>query len=620
MSFIILPDSPAAESLARRHNQWDAKRMLTHTSGRPWVIGDWADDRVDVVTVGERRLAIFGCTSVTTGSIARALADAKSTADLNRAARRIAGCVHITATFGGRTWSRGSLSTARQIFYSEIDDVTIAADSPWPLAALRKADFDDQTIALGLLVPAPPWPLSQRPIWRGVSELAVGHWLEIASDGRSSTSRWWEPPPADQKLSDIAQILRRELVEALSVRVRRCGNISSDLSGGLDSTSLCFLSAAAGADLLTYHWAPKDRTNDDTVWARRAASHLPMSRHRFLGTDEAPTWYQAYSGQEQAGDHTEGPATWTRNKAHMERLARADAAEGIRLHLLGLGGDELFAALPTYLWSLVRAHPLQSIPTINRRRAANRWSISSTIRGLADSSHFGQSLAATADQLTAPESPPSQAPFGWGDGYRMPPWATAEAVDAVRRLLRDAAAQDPRPLCQDRVRHQMLESAIYSGSIVRQVNTAFSGISVEWSAPYLDDHVIDAAMRLRVEDRAIWGTYKPLLTAAMRGIVPDEILDRRTKGEYSAEEYDGLNQNRHSLLDMCKELNLARLGMVNSAPLTQALTSLSPETQRLTPLQNTLACEAWLRSPNSGVPAFVFNPGDAKCHSVSPPT
>jgi asparagine synthase (glutamine-hydrolysing) len=106
----------------------------------------------------------------------------------------------------------------------------------------------------------------------------------------------------------------------------------------------------------------------------------------------------------------------------------------------------------------------------------------------------------------------------------------------------------------------------------------------------------------------------------MRGIVPDEILDRRTKGEYSAEEYDGLNQNRHSLLDMCKELNLARLGMVNSAPLTQALTSLSPETQRLTPLQNTLACEAWLRSPNSGVPAFVFNPGDARCHSVSPPT
>jgi len=119
-------------------------------------------------------------------------------------------------------------------------------------------------------------------------------------------------------------------------------------------------------------------------------------------------------------------------------------------------------------------------------------------------------------------------------------------------------------------------------------------------------------LAIRVEDRAAWGKYKPVLKAAMRGQVPDEILERRTKGEYSAEEYDGLQRNRQPLLEMCEDLQLSRLGLVDAAPLRAALSSLSPDTQQLTPLQTTLACESWLRSPSSAAPRSVFPVGEPR--------
>lgn len=612
MGFIILPDSPAAEAIAQRDQCWGADQVITHGSGRPWIVGQWADDDVRVITAGTRRLAIWGRTKVDARALTRALELARSVGDLDTLTSTIPGSVHITASFDGRTRSRGALSTARQIFHATVGGTTMGADSPGPLAALSRAGLDEETLALRLLVPVAPWPVSSRPIWRGVRVLAVGHWLDIGADGAFTTPRWWEPPPADEQLTGAASKLRRTLLDALTARLQGPEAISSDLSGGLDSTSLCFLATSAGADLVTHHRMPRDRANDDTTWARRAAIHLPRARHRFWETRESPSWYENFGDRDAPGNDAEGPGAWNRNRAYLERLAQADIVEGASLHLLGLGGDELFSPLPSYLWSLARAHPLRSLPAVNKRRAANRWGVASTIRGLVDRSSFGRSLADAADELTAPEGSPSYAPLGWGGGARMPPWATTDAVGTVRRLLRETADEDPSPLCPDHVRHQMMEFVIHSGSTIRQMNLAFARYGVEWSAPYLDDRVIDTTLAIRIEDRAAWGRYKPVLTAAMRGQVPDEILDRRTKGEYSAEEYDGLQRNRQPLLEMCEDLQLSRLGLVDAAPLRAAISSLSPDTQQLTPLQTTLACESWLRSPSSAAPRSAFPVGEPR--------
>src|SRR5437764_15425023 len=82
----------------------------------------------------------------------------------------------------------------------------------------------------------------------------------------------------------------------------------------------------------------------------------------------------------------------------------------------------------------------------------------------------------------------------------------------------------------------------------------------------------------------------------MRGIVPDPILDRPDKGEFSAEMHVGLRRNQRALLAFCDDSRLADLGLIDAAALRARLLDPGPITHHLTALENTLACESRLRS------------------------
>lgn len=595
MNFLILPDSPDAAGLAERAGAGTAE-VIPHASGRPWLVGDWPAGAFALVGAGAHRLAVLGRTRFDRDDVARRLSRARTGADLDTLARGLPGAVHLAASLDGLTRTQGTVSTARQVFHADVGGVTVAASGAGLLTRLIGAAPDDDALALRLVSPIAPWPLLLRPIWSGVRQLAVGHWLEVDRAGRHREVGWWRPPPPEQPLDRAATALRDALTESLAARVATRPAVSADLSGGLDSTSLCFLADRAGADLVTQHWVPVDRANDDTAWARRAAALLPHARHRFVEPADAPTWFGSGADSGTAPD-AEGPLNWTRNRAHHEHQSRLLAGEGVGLHLIGVGGDELFGLQSTYFRSLWRRHPLRSLPAIRRAQLVNRWSLGSTARGLLDRGTYAQSLAAMADGLApgAPR-PRRQAPQRWGNDIRLPPWTTPAAVDAVRRQLRAAAEAGTPPLDPDRLQHQTVQSVVRSGVALRQLNSALDGYGVDWEAPLLDDRVLEAALAVRVEDRMSRGRYKPVLTAALRGIVPDPVLARRSKGEFSAEMYEGVQRNLRALLDVVDDLRLARIGLVDPRALRAELLRPQPDPRRLRFLEATLAYETWLRS------------------------
>jgi asparagine synthase (glutamine-hydrolysing) len=604
MEFLIIPDNETAGQVL---DHGAAPQVIRHASGRPWLAGRWAEHEMLEVESGRRRLAIAGCAPATPAGAAvaeRELARARSLGDLAQLTSLLPGSFHLLASFDGHTRSQGAISTSRQIFYAQTGGITVASDRPAALTRTIGARLDEEALALRLLTPMVPWPLSTRPVWRGVSELPVGCWLHVGPDGAGRAIRWWSPPRAEVPLAEAAGAVREALRDAIAARASQRDVISADLSGGLDSASLCFLAAGTGARLLTYHWRPLDPANDDTRWAELAAGYLPGAHHRFIGADDTPAWFGTHDGpagtEDPAGpgapEDLEGPLAWNRNRRHMEHLTRLDAAEGSGFHLTGLGGDELFGALPGYLWSLFRSHPLASARIVNRYRLVNRWSLCSTARGLLDRESFARSLARTAETVTAPPLGRSEAQLGWRGPVRVPAWVTEGTVARVRDLLRQAADAGPVPLDDDRAQHQLLESAVSSGATVRQLRSASSRQGVEWDAPFLDDRVLHAALSVLIQDRIAPGSYKPVLAAAMRGVVPDAILGRRSKGEYSAEAFDGLRRNRQALRGLCDDLQLERLGLVSAGALRDALTRPGPEARDVNLLENTLACEAWLRT------------------------
>ncbi|MFD9904085.1 asparagine synthase-related protein [Streptomyces sp. NPDC059063] len=615
MDFVVLPDSPATPTAAQPLTRDPEVRVVHHASGRPWLVGRWADEELTLVSAGARRLAVLGHTTMDSHRAERTLAQARTPDQLDDVARTLPGCFHLMASFDGWTRAQGSLSTARQIFYADIEGVTVAADGSHRLAqwahpgqgGTTTPAVDRDLLALRLLTPVPPWPLSLHPVWPGVSALGVGCRLQLSPHGSAHEARWWRPPEPQAPPEQAAAHLRQALLTCVAARTR--ATLSADLSGGLDSTSLCFLADAAGADLITHHWTPADRANDDTPWAERAARHLPAARHHMSADPDGPTWYETTATADSS--HEEGPLPWARNRAHMRRLLTSMATDGSRCHLLGVGGDELFGVLPTALWSLIRSHPLAALPRIHRFRALNRWTLTSTVRGLADSASFAAWLHSTADRLTQPAQGPGDALLGWGWEPRMPPWATADATDAVRRLLRDTAEREhPHPHHPDRAQHQTLDIVVQSGSALRQLNAALADVGVTCAAPFLDDRVIEAALSVRIEDRLVSGDFKPMLRRAVRGIVPEEILARRSKGEFSAEAFQGMRRNRGDLLDLCDDLRLSRLGLVDPDALRTALLGTKTQSRQLAPYENTLACESWLRSVAAPAPQAASLAGE----------
>jgi asparagine synthase (glutamine-hydrolysing) len=390
--------------------------------------------------------------------------------------------------------------------------------------------------------------------------------------------------------------VRSALSEAVATRVRPDRTISADLSGGLDSTSLCFLADAAGADLVTYHVMPLDSANEDTAWARKAAALLPTARHHMLSSDRAENLLNVGYTADHANVAPEGPSTWASGLAHIQDLAKRALEEGASLHLTGFGGDELFGRMPACAWSLARAHPVSGLKLVNRYRLANRWSWSATVRALADRSTFAQNLTAVAARISAPPSPINEPDFGWVFAPRMPVWATPDAVAAVRKLLTTVVRETPGPLDADRARHQALASIVFEGNTVRQVNSVIAATGIVWDAPFLDDRVLEAALSTQVDQRLASGRFKPLLTSAVRGVVPADILDRRDKGEFSAEAFRGIERNRARLLELCEDSHLAQLGLIDPAAFRSAVLTPGPMSHHLQPIETTVACESWLRT------------------------
>jgi asparagine synthase (glutamine-hydrolysing) len=82
----------------------------------------------------------------------------------------------------------------------------------------------------------------------------------------------------------------------------------------------------------------------------------------------------------------------------------------------------------------------------------------------------------------------------------------------------------------------------------------------------------------------------------MRGIVPDESLTRQTKANGSGDVDPGLRRHREELLTLWEDSRLGRLGLIDADALRETCTRPLPPELQFGALDQTVACEVWLRS------------------------
>jgi asparagine synthase (glutamine-hydrolysing) len=590
--FAVFPDREEAAAVARffRH---PGTRVLAHASGRPWLVGHWSDSEVTTARAGRAALAVVGWCPVGREELERRAARLRDLAELDALARSLPGSFHLVAALDGQLRIQGTASGLRLVFHAQVGGVQVAATSADLLATALDSEPDTGRLAVRLLWPV-PHPLYETSVWQGVEAVSPEEALVVSADGRRvRRSRWWWPPEPARSLARGAPKVREALAEAVDVRTRQGGTVSTDLSGGLDSTSVCFLAARSPASVVAATWPGRDPADTDLAWARQAASHLPDVEHVVWDADASALVYSDLLGIDDVLDEPSiGVMDRSRVLQHLPWLA----GRGSRVHLTGIGGDHVAWCSEAYYHRLLRTRPLFAVRQLRGFRALWNWPLGATVRALADTRPYRDWLADSARRLRDPMPQTSvTGSLGWGMAPRLLPWMTPETERLARRALLDSAA-GARPLHPDRGLHTDLELIRSCTRIIRQWERMAAQAGLPMASPFLDDRVIEACLAVRPEDRVTPWRYKPLLAEAMRGVVPEECLRRTNKAEASMDASDGLRRHRGDLMTLWTGSRLERLGLVDGEALRRLAQRPSAPGLRDAILYSTIACEVWLRA------------------------
>jgi asparagine synthase (glutamine-hydrolysing) len=597
--FVVLPDAASAFPVGALLNG-RASRRIDHPSGRPWLLGSWPEHAVAVGTAGPVRVVMIGQHATTAAELASAAGRARTPADLDGLARSSVGSAHLLASVAGRVRVQGTVTGIRRVFHARsagTAGITVAADRADVLAWLIEAPVDRDRLAVHLLDPPILYPLAGQPVWRGVQQLPTDQYLILDGDrdghgGGHRRCRWWSPPEPVVPMAEGAPALRDALSAAVAARTRDRDVVSCDL-GGLDSTAVCSVAARCGqAQVVAYTAASQDPLADDVYWASRTVAGLGNVEHHVIPETEMPLVYHGLHGLD---DLLDEPCAAATDRDRWLVIARRAAERGSRLHLTGFGGDELLYGSLAHLHALIRTNPVLARRQLRGFAAKYRWPWGRVLSQLWDRSSYAQWLVSVAEELADPPPPLEEPLLEWGFRPRLPPWVTPAAAEAVRGLVR-AEAAGAQPLAGGRGQHRELETMRFVSRIARQLDQLAGRFGVALAAPYYDDRVIEAGLAVRPQDRITPWRYKPLITEAMQGIVPEASRVRQTKANGTCDEDTGLRRHRADLLALWEDSRLARLGLVDAAALAQLCARPMPAQLQIGVLYQTVACELWLRS------------------------
>ena len=588
--FVVLPDCDAACDIAASVGA-HATQTIAHPSGRPWLVGRWADVAPTIGRAGHTAIAVLGEHATTGAQLDRAAGDVRVPADLDRVAGTLVGSAHLIASVAGAVRAQGTVTGLRRLCFARIGGVTCAADRADVLAHFLGADVDERRLAVHLLEPPILHPLTGESVWRGVNTLPGDHYLVLDRAGRHRQVRWWRPPEPVVPLAEGAPALREALSAAVAARVRGRPLVSCDL-GGVDSTAICCLAAREAPAVAAFTAASPDPLADDVAWAERTVAHVDTLEHHVIPAGEMPL---VYHGLLDADDLLDEPCGFAVDRDRWMAIARRASARGSQLHLTGFGGDELLYGSVAHLQTLLRTRPRVAARHLRGFAAKYRWSRSGTLRQLADRRPYRAWLADVAGQLRVPAVPASDQLLGWGFVPRLPRWITSDAAAVVADLIRDAA-RDAEPLAPTPGQHRELDTMRFVSRIARQLAQMAGQLGMTLACPYYDDRVIEAGLAVQPEERVTPWRYKPLIAEAMRGVVPDRSRMRDTKANGTGDEEPGLRRHRGELLALWDDARLGRFGLIDVDALRDVTAGPVSPILQAGLLYQTAACEVWLRA------------------------
>lgn len=373
---------------------------------------------------------------------------------------------------------------------------------------------------------------------QGVYQLAAGHILTldlVADPLEPKIVRWWWPSiieRTDLSFADATDQLRTMFLDSVRLHLRSDVALGAALSGGIDSSAVVCAMRHLEPDMPihTFSYVARGSNVDEEMWVDQVNHHVGAIAHKVI-----------VSPHELADDlvdmvRSQGEPFGSTSIYAQYRVFKLVRENGITVTLDGQGADELLAGYHGYPGQRLRSL-LERGQFIELLRLLERWgqwpgrSRNEALRSLL-APYIPYKLRGLALKLIGRDPVPSWLNV---DAFRQ------HGTFFGRRLSMDTFTQSNSD-ARGRRLVQMLRSQLTEyglNALLRHGDRNSMRWSVESRVPFLTTDM--AEFLLSLPEHYLLsreGETKHIFRAAMRGIVPDTILDRRDKIGFQTPELD----------------------------------------------------------------------------------
>ncbi|MGD1079663.1 MAG: asparagine synthase-related protein [Candidatus Sulfotelmatobacter sp.] len=405
----------------------------------------------------------------------------------------------------------------RHIFYYLEKDQILWSSDLSSLVLRSKGEFhiDDDYIA-GFLVHNPDAHLTP---YVEIREVPPGQFVQIRN-GRALVERFWRFSPKCRIRyrtdAEYEEHFRHVFRQSIQRRLRSDSPVLAELSGGLDSSSIVCMAddilANEGAetprlDTLSYYDKSEPSGDDWTYFQKveaqrgRAGIHIDGSR---LGT--SPDSLACTDFRPLPGDLGVGQKLDTE---------RADAVRGggYRAILSGLGGDEFMGGVPD-----PRAHladRLVQFKFISLAKQLIAWSL---IKRRPWIQLLWQSVIDVVPAFLSQH---------FAKEAQLEPWIRRDFAKRTGLTIRQLDVHEHFGLLLPTRRSYIAGVLMMANNVAKLAGPA--NVPEEARYPFLDQTLIEFVLSIPADQMLRPGERRSLMRRSLAGIVPQEVLSRRTK-------------------------------------------------------------------------------------------
>jgi asparagine synthase (glutamine-hydrolysing) len=376
---------------------------------------------------------------------------------------------------------------------------------------------------------AAPAPLT---FFADVRKLAAGSWLRVREDGTTQERTWWDPldyatPFEDATDEELAARVLEELRTSVELRKMSDRPVGIFLSGGIDSSTNAALFAEGEAQQVKTFSIGYDADYasypSELPYARLMAERIGADHHeRIVSLDDLIGFLpeMVRLQDEPIADPVSVPLFYVSELARRNDVIVCQAGEG---------ADELFCGYPSW-----RTHlRLQRADDLPLPTAAKR-------AGLAV-------LAAAGRERTRPyeflRRGAEGVPVFWGGAEAFTETQKRRLLGPeLRRQVGDLSSWDALAPIRARFEEKAWETSHLNWMtyldlqlrlpelLLARIDRMSMGVGVEVRVPFLDQELVTLALSIPTEAKTRGGELKRVLKHAVRGVIPDELIDRPKQG------------------------------------------------------------------------------------------